>query len=196
MPAHMLDHMTTPLLRLGSFALFLSAIGCGRPAATPRSAANESAAQAMEKLAIHELLERFEDAVNHGQFELVPELFAADAVWQTKLPPDAALGLGEGFHFRGREGIRAGLAKAREQAEPLLYVVLPGPIELHGSGRASSRSTMHELLHVKTNDTALDLVGTYDDTFVERDGVWRFASRTFRLRYASEVPLPRFRTPR
>jgi hypothetical protein len=188
--------MTASFLRFAPLALLLSAVGCATPGAAPKTVASETVDQAFDRLAIRDLLERFSDAVNHGEFEIIPTLFAADAVWETKIPTDAALGLGEGFHFRGPDGIRSGLAKSREQAEPLLYTVLPGPIELHGNGRASSRSTMHELLHVKTNDTVLDLVGTYSDTFVEQDGVWRFASRSFRLRYAGDSVLPRYRTPR
>lgn len=187
--------MSASPLRFCALALLFSSIGCAPPSNSTRSASHV-AEQSFDRLAIRELLERFSDAINHRQFEIIPTLFSDDALWEATLPPDAGLGLGHGFHFRGPEGIRAGLAKSRELAEPLLYTVLPGPIELHGNGRASSRSTMHELLQVKTNDTALDLVGTYSDTFVQDRGVWRFESRRFRLRYASEAPLPRYRTAR
>lgn len=176
-------------------SLLLLSLGCATRSA-PVMTADVATEQARDRFAIRELIERFSDAVNHGQFEIVPTLFSADAVWETKIPADAELGLGSGFHFRGPDEIRRGLAQARERAEPLLYMVFPGPIELVGEGRASSRATMYELLHVKTDDRMLDLVGTYTDTFVERDGVWLFASRSFRLRHAGEVPAPRYRAPR
>lgn len=185
--------MTSSRPHFGLVALLLSAVGCAAPPPGATTAASQASAHSVDRLAIRELLERFTDAVNHRQFEILPTLFTERAVWEAKLPPDAGLGLGEGFHFSGPEGIRAGLAQSRERAEPLFYSVLPGPIELHADGRATSRSTMYELLHVKTNDTALELVGTYSDTFREERGVWRFESRIFRLRHATEVPLPRHR---
>jgi hypothetical protein len=188
--------MTSSFPRVWALVSLLWAVACAPPRPAPSNALTEAAEQTYARLAIRELLERFSDAVNHGQFEIIPTLFSADAVWETKIPPDAALGLGEGFHFRGPDGIRNGLAKSRAQAEPLFYLVLPGPVELHGNGRASSRSTMHELLHIKANGKVLDLVGTYSDTFVEHGGVWRFASRSFRLRYAGEVTPPRYVAPR
>jgi hypothetical protein len=188
--------MTASRLCLGALALLLSATGCAHSPPALNSAATDAAEQTFDRVAVRELLERFSDAVNHGQFEIIPTLFTEDAVWEAKIAPDAELGLGEGFHFRGPDGIRTGLAKSRERAEPLFYSVIPGPIELHGNGRASSRSTMYELLHVKGNGSVLDLVGTYSDTFVEHDGVWRFASRSFRLRYAAEATPPKYRAPR
>lgn len=140
-------------------------------------------ATAADRAAIRELVDRLCDAINHHDWVGVGALLTEDAVWET-LPPI-------GWRAEGRSAIVAFLSGNGDRVELLSYQLSSTAIDVQSPTRASARSFMNELLRLKQSETGLRLAGTYLDRFQKGpDGRWRFAHRTFQVRYEDDVALP------
>ncbi|HYO95245.1 MAG TPA: nuclear transport factor 2 family protein [Polyangiaceae bacterium] len=140
-----------------------------------------------DRVSIRDLIDRATDAINHHEWQRLGPLFTDDAVWEA-LPPI-------GWQLRGREAILAFLSGNAGKVEVLSYSLGATAIKLDGADRATTRSTMHELLRLHQSETGLQIVGTYSDELRKQNGKWRFTRRSFRLRYEDDVDLPERLSP-
>jgi ketosteroid isomerase-like protein len=174
-------------IRILPLLLALIASGCAGSARSRLTEARPSGtsnieAHPVEHLAIRSLIERFSDATNHHEWGALEALLTEDAVWEVAGP--------KGWRFEGLAAIKAGLAGNVEKVEMLVQTLSPVVIHVEGPERATARSTLNEVLRFKDSGTAMQIVGTYSDQLVKQDGRWRFARRTFHLRYEDDVAVP------
>ncbi len=182
--------MTPSISRAVRLAVFLSSVTCAACApAVPVTGVGEARTAASERatdeLAVRSLIDRASDAINHHEWTRLEGMLTDDVVWEA-LPPI-------GWKLEGLQAVRGFFAKNEGKVEVLSYNVLASNVELQAPDRATARSTMIELLHLKEKDVGLQIVGTYTDSFVKREGVWRFERRSFAMRYEADVPLPQRR---
>ncbi|AKF04871.1 nuclear transport factor 2 family protein [Sandaracinus amylolyticus] len=137
---------------------------------------------ALDRLAIREVLDRASDAINHHEWDRLETTFASRIVWERRSS--------DAWRLDGREAIRAFLTGNEEHIEVLLYAVSATSIELHDAGHATARSTMSEHIRVLETGATVHVVGTYTDELVREDGEWRIAHRTFVPRYEEDGPPP------
>jgi uncharacterized protein (TIGR02246 family) len=135
-----------------------------------------------DRLAIRDLIERFHDAINHHEWSKLDPLFAEDAVWEALPPID--------WRFEGRPAIKAGLTANLTKVDMYFQIISATAIDVLGPDRAAARSTLSEMLRFKETGVAMQVVGSYTDQLVKRDGKWLFLRRSFRLRFEDEVPAP------
>lgn len=170
-------------LWLGAAAL--TALGCtaahSAPAAAPTGA--RDARQSEDELAIRSLLDRASDAINHHEWGRLEALLAHDVVWEA-LPP-------VGFRLDGIQAVRAFFAQNEGKIEVLVYELFGTDVQIQHPTAATARSSMRELLHLRQEGRAVQLVGTYVDSFVKTGGSWRFSKRRFQLRYEDDAVLPK-----
>jgi ketosteroid isomerase-like protein len=142
---------------------------------------------ALDRAAIHDLVDRWSDAVNHAEWDALEALSTQDLTWE-RLPPSP-------FTLQGREAVLGFLRGNDSTLDVLLFSVAALSIDIQGPERATARSTMSERVRFKDTGAALHVVASYFDQFTRtRDG-WRFSRRTvksppgkmFRRRRASPL---------
>lgn len=120
-----------------------------------------------DKDAIRETMARYCHALDACEFATVASLFAADGEWTTTYGS-----------ARGREAIEAlltsvvpkpGEGPQRKHYITNIIITLAGDTARSVSDYLVVRESEHGLLPV--------MGGTYKDTFVRQDGVWRFARK-------------------
>ena len=84
-----------------------------------------------------------------------------------------------GHEVAGRDAIVALWLGAMAQFDAVSFVTALGPISLAGD-TANARCQTHEVLRT-TDGTIRRVAGTYEDSFVRRDGHWLFARRVFAI---------------
>lgn len=151
-------------------ALVLGLSACAHGVATP------------DPVAIRDVIDRTSDAINHREWDALDAFFTPDAVWEAR-PPVRLL-------LHGRDEIHRFLRTNASAIDVLSISVATSAVDVLAADRARVRSTMHELIRVKATDAALQIVGTYVDELVKRDGRWRIARRTFEPRFEADVPVP------
>jgi hypothetical protein len=162
--------------------LGFGAVACVRESAAPPGATPTIGAELTDRVAISSLIDRASDAINHHEWSRLETMLTEDIVWEA-LPPIS-------FKLEGLEAIRGFFRNNEAKVEVLVYSVAATSIELDGPERATARSTMNELLHLKEKGAGLQIVGTYVDHFVKQNGDWRFSRRQFELRFEDDVELP------
>lgn len=130
-----------------------------------------------DRLAIRELVERWSDGTNNHDWTALEELFTDDAIWD----------VGEPLNFTV-QGSRQIVAVLREKLQPTKYMVqTPHAIIVRvQSGTATARSTIHEVCRF-SDDTGLEVVGTYFDELVKESGSWRFRRRNYRCTFLNPL---------
>ena len=136
-----------------------------------------------DRLAIRELIDRYNDAVNHRNWKELRELFAHDAVWEVAPPI--------GLHFQGSQQIADGIEWSLGRHEVLVQSSSAIVIEVQSPEQATARSTLVEFGPPKETGVGLHAAGTYYDELARENGTWRFKRRTLRVRYMDEVSIPR-----
>lgn len=128
----------------------------------------------IDQLAIRSLIDRYCDATLRHDWPALAPLFAPDAVWNVEGPMSITL--------TGREAVAGGLA---QMVGSLPWLVqLPGAVVIDVQGdRARARTTLHEVGRTPDGQPMYSH-GVYFDELVKEAGVWRFAKRAFRFRYA------------
>jgi uncharacterized protein (TIGR02246 family) len=121
-----------------------------------------------DRLAIRERIEAYSDAVFRHDAESWIACWAEDGVW--KLP---------GIDVAGRANIKAAWIGAMGAFEMAGFFAVPGSIRVSGD-RAKVRVYTQEILVLKAGGMRR-IVGAYDDDLVKQDGVWRFASRAYKV---------------
>ena len=135
-----------------------------------------------DRLAIRELIDRYNDVINHREWTGLTGLFAPDAVWEMVGPVN--------LRFEGAPKIAGGIRWTVSRQEVLVQLCSAVVIEGHGPDRASVRSTMIEMSRVREGEPGVHAAGTYHDEVSRVDGVWRFARRVVRVCYSDSVPVP------
>lgn len=124
-------------------------------------------------LAIQELVHLYADAVVHRDATQWSECWAEDARWD----------LGRGRDVEGREAIRELWLGAMAGFAAVVQVVNNGTAWPTGDAdHAAGRWYITEAF-ARANGERGTLHAHYDDTYVRRDGAWRFASRSLQPHY-------------
>lgn len=121
-----------------------------------------------DRIAIRERIEAYSDAVFRHDADAWIACWAEDGVW--KLP---------GIDVTGRPQIKAAWQGAMAAFEMAGFFAVPGSIRISGD-RAKARVYTQEILLLKAGGMRR-IVGAYDDDLVKQDGVWRFASRAYKV---------------
>ena len=129
-----------------------------------------------DHLAIHDLLNRYTNAINQRDWTAVEAAFALDGVWDAGGPE-----LGENAYlFKTSQAIAKGIADLVKPHELLVQSNHAPVIEVDGDS-ATATSTINEYALAAGTPAMMVLWGTYyDDIVREADGEWRFRKRTFR----------------
>jgi len=130
-----------------------------------------------DQLQIAELAARFSDAVNRHDWQLMAQLYAEDAIWETSAGT-------LGFRHEGRAAILRFLLNNPNNVEVVAYSSTPPFIETISDGRARTRLNMTEYLRVLATGEIKRIVGVYSDELVKREGRWQFLHRSFALQVA------------
>lgn len=132
-----------------------------------------------DRVEIEALRGEFTDAAMMDDFNRLASLFAPDAVWRVPAV-DAA--------FNGRDEIRAGVARLKEQVwSYLLQGGHPGVIELDGD-TATGRSFVLSFGQMKDGSSHLNY-SVYHDRYVRTEDGWKFAERVDEVKYLDTSPL-------
>jgi hypothetical protein len=133
-----------------------------------------------DKLAIHETVYRYTDALNRADWPALAGLFAPAAVWEMTEPTVR--------HYEGATAIAERLGGLLAKVE-MLFQTAHNPVVTHLDGdRASARCAVREMVR-RTGVAEFVIFGIYSDELVCRDGEWRFLHRRFRGVYLDESPL-------
>jgi hypothetical protein len=130
--------------------------------------------EAGDRLAVADVVSRFAGAASAHDWVGMTELFTEDAVWSSSV--------GElSFRHQGRAAMLAWLRGNEANVEVLFYSSGTPAVTIGGDGRAQSRVTMTEVLHVKASGERKLLLGTYVDELAKTNGAWRFTKRHFTI---------------
>ncbi len=130
---------------------------------------------ALDKLAIRELVEKYNDAVMRHDGVAWSSTWAKDATWV--LP-----GTGDGV--KGRATILGAWEAAMSQFEFVGFFASAGPISVEGDA-ASATWWQQEILATKDAPTR-HIIGRYSDSYVREDGQWLFAKRVYEVLRVTE----------
>ncbi len=130
-----------------------------------------------DRVEIAALPGEFTDAGMMRDFDRLAGLFTADGVW--RIP-----GVAE---FTGRDDIRAGVGRLRELWAFFVQNTHPGAIELAGD-TATGRAYVAELGRFRDGSSHLNYA-LYHDRYERTPDGWRFAERTYEIRYRDDAPL-------
>jgi uncharacterized protein (TIGR02246 family) len=131
-----------------------------------------------DRVEIAALPGEFMDAATCRDFDRFVELFTDDGVWQ--IP-------GAGVDFHGRAEIRAGIERLQSAWEFFIQNVHPGTIVVEGD-TATARVYVSELGRFHTGESHVNY-SIYHDSYRRTAAGWRFARRTYEVRYMDTAPL-------
>ena len=123
-----------------------------------------------DRLAIHELVMSYGDAVTRKDAEDWGMTWAEEATWRVPAFPGLE-------RTEGREAIVRNWCAAMEGFKQIVFTATLGALTVDGD-RASGRTFTLEL-GTDLQDNQSLTAGRYDDEFVKQDGRWYFLSRTF-----------------
>jgi ketosteroid isomerase-like protein len=133
----------------------------------------------MSRDPIAELVHLYSDAVVHFDAEQWAQTWAPDAYWE--LGPDRKV--------EGRDAILELWIGAMQGFAAVIQTVLNGTYQLdEDAGTGTGRWHFQES-YLRANGKAGVLLAHYDDTYVLRDGRWRFASRVLAIHYGGPPDL-------
>lgn len=123
-----------------------------------------------DRLAIHELVASYADAVSRRDANDWGKVWAEDAVWSVPAFPGLE-------RVEGREAIVAAWSEAMTNYTENFMVQTVGALDIQGdtgTGRAYNQETGTDLA-----GNTVWAKGKYEDEFVKRDGQWFFAKRIY-----------------
>jgi uncharacterized protein (TIGR02246 family) len=131
-----------------------------------------------DHVAVRHLVDRYTDALNWRDWDILGSLFTKDAVWVVTTPTGDIQEKREGRH-----GIATGIQALVEGSGSGDVVQMNHATVVHVDGeRATARSTM-ESVYFLPDGARMQLFAMYDDTLVrEQDGEWRFERREWRTK--------------
>ncbi len=116
---------------------------------------------------IQQVLGQYIDGVNQRDAQLWGETWDEDASWQLFDPEPV----------RGRDAIVAAWIEAMKGFPFVVMNATMGTVRIDGA-RASGTSYTFEVAETAAGEP-IRVWGRYDDSYVKRDGVWRYAHRAF-----------------
>ncbi|NUR90203.1 MAG: nuclear transport factor 2 family protein [Nonomuraea sp.] len=131
-----------------------------------------------DRVEIDALRGEFSDAAMTRDFDRLAELFTEDAVLRI---PEA------GIEVIGRAALRAGAERMQAQWEVFVQTIHPGTISLDGDA-ATGRTYVAELGRLRDGRSHQNYA-IYHDRYRRTAGGWRFAERTYEVRYTDDSPL-------
>ena len=139
-----------------------------------------------ERRELHELVERYAQAVDRADGDAVAELFAEDGVLATWMDPSTKASTGEN---NGRAAIAKAVSGLRR------YVATHHTISSHSStveGAHATGETLCTAHHVVDDGSGRSdhvLYIRYIDTFARTSGPWLFSRREVHVQWASTLPV-------
>ncbi|MBI1179295.1 MAG: SgcJ/EcaC family oxidoreductase [Alphaproteobacteria bacterium] len=124
-----------------------------------------------DRLAIHELVRAYADAVTCRDAEAWGALWAEDGVWCLPVSSQTA-------RVEGRVAIVAAWTGAMANFPNLVAISCLGAVTIDGD-RATGRAYPREMV-IREDGTVRHDTGLYEDEYVKRDGRWLFLQRSYR----------------
>lgn len=137
-----------------------------------------------DRVSIEALRGEFTDAALMRDYDRFATLFTDDAV----------VGIPGVTTLNGRAEIRAGIERLQGHWEFFIQNTHPGIIELTGD-TATGRAYMSELGRLRDGSSHVNYA-IYHDRYQRTENGWRFAERTYEIRYVDTTPLAGSAPPR
>ncbi|WP_042394724.1 LUD domain-containing protein [Streptacidiphilus carbonis] len=131
-----------------------------------------------DRVEIEALRGEFTDCVMMRDRARLASLFTSDGVLRM---PDVPV------EFVGPEAIRVGGERLQEQWDFFVQDTHPGTVRIDGD-TATGRAYMHETLRLRNGFQGLNHA-VYHDRYQRTPDGWRFAERTYEIRYLDTTPL-------
>ena len=129
------------------------------------------------RVAIGDLVARYVEAVATSDRDLFRSVWASDARWVVD---------GRGT-FVGPDAITDLFWKLRSRQELAVQRVVSGRAVVHDATTASGRWVIHSV--TRTDGQGAELIGIYDDRYVDEGAGWRFVERAFSPLYRGSMSL-------
>lgn len=123
-----------------------------------------------DRLAIHELVAAYADAVTRNDGAAWGALWAEDSVWELAAIPGME-------HIVGRDAIVKAWHAAMDSFPPMVATSTLGAVKITGD-LATGHAYPREFIFWPDGKTRTD-TGRYDDTYVKQGGRWLFKSRAY-----------------
>lgn len=131
---------------------------------------------------IRQLIDRYNDIVNHRRWEEISDIFTKDAIWQAQPPV--------GMSWNGLSDIKVKLPASVERMEVLIQSSSGVVIKVDGTNKATARSLLTEFGRNKETGEGMHSVACYDDLLVKETGKWVFSRRMLTLLYNDTLSVP------
>ena len=128
-----------------------------------------------DRVAIHELVAAYADAITVRDGAAWKALWAEDSEWQLPLIPGME-------SIKGREAIFAAWEAAMKDFPKMVGRAHLGMLEVNGD-TAKGRAYPTEFIIFDDGTTRTDY-GQYDDEYVKQDGIWLFSRRVHSIHYS------------
>lgn len=125
-----------------------------------------------ERFAIRELIDRYCYAVNERDWAALESCWAEEGVWDVGKPLN--------FKLEGRQAI-VGIASTKISEEDYVVQTPHATVVWLDGSQARAHSTMMEVVRHKGGEGGMQILATYADDLVKRDGQWFFKVRTYRI---------------
>jgi uncharacterized protein (TIGR02246 family) len=134
-----------------------------------------------DRMEITTLAGEFTDAGMTHDYDRFASLFTEDGVWA--IP-------GGDIEFRGRAAIRSGIERLQANWEFFVQNSHPGTIRMDATepDAATGRAYIAELGRFRDGSSHVNYA-LYHDSYERTGDGWKFASRSYELRYLDESPL-------
>ncbi|GAA1516309.1 nuclear transport factor 2 family protein [Kribbella lupini] len=132
-----------------------------------------------DRVEIEALRGEFTDAGMQRDYERLAGLFTEDGVWRI-VPVD--------LEFAGRDTIREAVARLQKQWEYFVQTAHLGSLVIDGD-TATGRAYVTEFGRLYDGRSHFNC-SIYHDRYRRTPDGWRFAERSYEMRYRDETPLP------
>ncbi len=133
-------------------------------------------------IAIRQLIDSYNDLVNHRTWDNIGQIFSREAVWEALDPIN--------LKWSGLAEIKVKLPASVGRMEVLVQSTSGIVINVTDNSHASARSLLNEFGRNKETSQGMHAVGSYEDVLIKEGGNWKFLSRKLTLIYNDTLPVP------